>query len=60
MKKRLYAVIAAVVLLGVLAAAFFLGDARQPEGEEITLSVHTAQTPTSAQTEPPSISSTCS
>ncbi len=52
MKKRLYAVIAAVVLLGVLAAAFFLGDARQPEGEEITLSVHTAQTPTSAQTEP--------
>lgn len=52
MKKRLYAVIAAVVLLGVLAAAFFLGDARQPEGEEITLSVPTAQTPTTAQTEP--------
>ena len=51
MKKRLYAVIAAVVLLGVLAAAFFLGDARQPKGEEITLSVPTAQTPTSAQTE---------
>lgn len=51
MKKRLYAVITAVVLLGVLAAAFFLGDARQPEGEEITLSVPTAQTPTTAQTE---------